>query len=83
MAVTLANRNIRRLTTSRLRECRKREGRSRKGAKAGDEVARQKWPALRKSKTFGVHRKKTAAVQTNEVLTTFNSFCMYVFFTRC
>ena len=66
MAVTLANRNICRLTTSRLRECRKREGRSRKGAKAGDEVA-----------------QKTAAVQTNEVLTTINSFCMYVFFTRC
>ena len=83
MAVTRAKKNIRRLTTSRLRERRKREGRSRKGAKAGDDVARQKRPALRKSKTLGVHRKKTAEVQTNEVLTTFNSFCMYVFFTRC
>ena len=83
MGETRAIRNIRRLTTSRLRERRKREGRSRKGAKAGDEVARQKRPALRKSKTFGVHRKKTAAVQANEVLTTINSFCMCVFVTRC
>ena len=83
MAVTRANKNIRRLTASRLRERRKREGHSRKGAKAGDEVARQKRPALRKSKKFGVHRKKTAAVQTNEVLTTINSFCMCVFVTRC
>lgn len=83
MAVSQANRNIRSLTTSRLRERIMREGRSRKGAKAGDEVARQKRRALRKSKTFGVHRNKTAVVQINEVLTTINSFCMYVFFTRC